>query len=43
MENWFLSAPICLNMINSAFDTVRQINNDVQWEKAINNWLDKYR
>ena len=30
-------------MINSESDTARQINNDVQWEKAINNWQDKYR
>lgn len=43
MENWFLSPHICLNMINSESDTARQINNDVQWEKAINNWQDKYR
>lgn len=43
MENWFLSPHICLNMINSEFDTARQINNDMQWEKAINNWHNKYR
>lgn len=42
MENWFLSPHICLNMINSEFDTARQIN-DMRWEKAINNWQDKYR
>lgn len=30
MENWFLSPRICLNMINSEFDTACQINNDVR-------------
>lgn len=43
MENWFLSPHICLNMINSQLDTARQINNDVWWETAIDNWLDKDR
>lgn len=43
MENWFLSPHICLNMINNELDTASQINNDVRWEKAINNWQDKYR
>ena len=30
----FISPHICLNMINSEFDTAHQINNDVRWEKG---------
>lgn len=33
----FLSPHICLNMIRSEYDTPHQNNNDVLWEKAINN------